>query len=169
MSFRMVSAYSGRAGGDLETRPTAHARGDRLRQHSLCRTRRPGRPGHTSLCPAAARQNAAKSTPTPSLETRAQESHMSARFSGVSRDTDQANHTRRLLGSLIRLEPTATGRELWFACTGTGVSTGGRAHSSPPFFTVRTMESNTCVQFFFMRKLGFVFATVIVKVSAMRR
>ena len=29
-----------------------------------------------------------------------------------------------------RLEPTATGGELWIACEGTGLSTGGRAHSS---------------------------------------
>ena len=33
----------------------------------------------------------------------------------------------------IRLEPTAKGGELWIACDGTGVSTGGRAHS-PLFF-----------------------------------
>ena len=32
-----------------------------------------------------------------------------------------------------RLEPTAIGGELWIACEGTGVSTGGRAHS-PCFF-----------------------------------
>ena len=41
------------------------------------------------------------------------------------------------LGSLTRLEPTATGGELRFACAGIGVRTGGLAHSSP-FFVVRT-------------------------------
>ena len=29
-----------------------------------------------------------------------------------------------------RLEPTAIREELWIVCEGTGVSTGGRAHSS---------------------------------------
>ena len=45
---------------------------------------------------------------------------MNASFSGVSRDTDQGD---------ISLEPTVTGGELWIACAGTGVSTGGSAHS----------------------------------------
>ena len=37
------------------------------------------------------------------------------------------------LGSLTRLVPTAIRGELWFACEGRGVSTGGRA-TAPHFF-----------------------------------
>ena len=60
-----------------------------------------------------------------------------------------------LSGSLTRLEPTAVGGELWIACEGTGVRTGGRAHSSP-FFLERTKGSTTCVQVLFTTMLGSV-------------
>ena len=46
-----------------------------------------------------------------------------------------------------RLEPTAIGGELWIACEGTGVSTGGRSHSSLFFFAVRTKEANASASF----------------------
>ena len=85
---------------------------------------------------------------------------MNASFSGVSRDTrtKETKHVCEFLGNLTRLEPSAIGGGLWFACEeGTGVSTGGRAHSSPFFFfLVRTKESNTCVQAFSVRMLGSV-------------
>ena len=46
----------------------------------------------------------------------------------------------------------------WFACEGTGVSTGGRVHSSPLFFVERTKESNTCVQVFFFFEIAWIHA-----------
>ena len=61
--------------------------------------------------------------------------------------TTEPKHVREFLGSLKRQEPTATGGELRFACTGTGVSTGGRAHSFQPFSTLRTED--VCTSFFF--------------------
>ena len=82
---------------------------------------------------------------------------MNASFSEVSRDTDQGNEgCVQVSRESARLEPTATGGELWFACEGAGLSTGGRAHSPPFFFAVRTKESNTCVQFLSTRMLGYV-------------
>ena len=42
--------------------------------------------------------------------------------------TKESKHVCTFLGSLTRLEPMAMG-ELWIACAGTGVSTGGRANS----------------------------------------
>ena len=47
------------------------------------------------------------------------------------------------------------GGGLWIACAGTGVSTGGRAHSSAPFFVVLTKESNTCVHVF-LREIAWI-------------
>ena len=47
-----------------------------------------------------------------------------------------------------RLEPTAIGGELWFACEGTGVSTGGRAHSSPFFCGTDQGVQHVCTGFF---------------------
>ena len=38
-------------------------------------------------------------------------------------------HVCKFLTIFARLEPTVIGGELWIACEGTGVSTGGRAHS----------------------------------------
>ena len=61
--------------------------------------------------------------------------------------TKESKHVCTFLGSLTRLLPTAMGRALWIAFEGTGVSTGGRARSSTPFFAVRTKESSTCVHF----------------------
>ena len=74
---------------------------------------------------------------------------MCASFAGVARGTRTkgSKHVREFLWSLARLEPTAR-RELWFACTGTGVSTGGRAHSAPFFLMVRTKESTLCKFYF---------------------
>ena len=60
-----------------------------------------------------------------------------ASFSGVARDTDPGVDTCVRVpreSSLTRLEPKATEGELWFACEGTGVSTGGRGRGSPLFF-----------------------------------
>ena len=54
-----------------------------------------------------------------------------------------------------RLERTAIGGELWFACEGTGVSTGG-TFPQLLFFAVGTKEANTCVQVFITRTLGSV-------------
>ena len=85
-------------------------------------------------------------------ETRTQESKHEFQ---VSLECLEASGPRSVQVSLTRLEPTAIRRELWFACEGTGVSTGGRAHSSP-FFKDRTKESTTCVQVFFQRMLGSV-------------
>ena len=56
---------------------------------------------------------------------------MNSSFPGVSRDTDQG--------------VVWIGGELWIACDGTGVSMGGRAHSSL-FFCSATKESTTCTQ-----------------------
>ena len=39
-------------------------------------------------------------------------------------------HVFKFLTIFTRLEPTAVGGELWIACEGTGVSTGGRAHGA---------------------------------------
>ena len=39
----------------------------------------------------------------------------------------------KFLTMFALLEPMAIGGELWFACEGSGVSTGGRAHSFPFF------------------------------------
>ena len=64
--------------------------------------------------------------------------------------------SRSMCAIFLGLEPTARRGELWFACTGTGVSMGGRAHNSPPFFVVRTKESTTCVQVLFTITLGSV-------------
>ena len=54
-----------------------------------------------------------------------------------------------------RLEPTAIGGELWIACEGKGVRTGGRAHN--PFFLFWQCgpRSSTRVQVF-VRMLGHV-------------
>ena len=65
----------------------------------------------------------------------------------------ESKHVCRFFGSLTRLEPTAIGGELSIACEGTGVSTGGRAHSSS-LFVVQTKESTTCVEVVFMMMLG---------------
>ena len=46
--------------------------------------------------------------------------------------TKESKHVCKFLESPTHLEPTVIGGELWIACTGTGVSTGGGAHS--PFF-----------------------------------
>ena len=43
-----------------------------------------------------------------------------------------------------RLEPTAIGGELWIACEGTGVTTGGRAHSSFFFCGTDQGVQRTC-------------------------
>ena len=69
--------------------------------------------------------------------------------------TKDSKHACKFLGSPTRLEPTGRRGELGFAGTGTGVSTGRRAHSSPLCSAVRSKESNTCVHFL-SRKLGSV-------------
>ena len=48
--------------------------------------------------------------------------------------TMESRHVCNFLTIFTRLEPTVIGGELWFACEGTAVSTGGRAHSSLSFF-----------------------------------
>ena len=48
--------------------------------------------------------------------------------------TQESKQVCEFFGSLTRLEPTATEGVLWFTSQGTGVSTGGRAHSSSLFF-----------------------------------
>ena len=83
---------------------------------------------------------------------------MNASFSGVTRGnwTKESKHVCEFLGSVTRLEPTASRGELWFACT--GVRTGGRAHSSPLLYVVRIKESTTCVQVLLSTMmLGFVY------------
>ena len=62
--------------------------------------------------------------------------------------TKDSKHVCKFLGSLTRLGPAAVGGELWIACTGTGVSTGGRSHSTI-FFVVWAEESDKCVQVLF--------------------
>ena len=56
-------------------------------------------------------------------------------------------HVCKFLTIFTRLETTAIGGELWFACEGTSVSTNGR-HSSHFSQYGRTKVSNTCVQVF---------------------
>ena len=51
--------------------------------------------------------------------------------------TKESKRVCNFLAMFTRLEPTATGGERWFACEGTGVSTGGRAHSSRFFLQCR--------------------------------
>ena len=93
-------------------------------------------------------------------------------FAQLETRSMESKHACWFLASLTRLEPTVR-EELWFGCTGTGVSTGGRAHSFISFFAARTKDSDTCFQgFFFTRMLGSVHnkpPTVILIVSAMRR
>ena len=45
-----------------------------------------------------------------------------------------------------RLDPTGMGGELWIACEGTGVSTGGRAHSSIFFCSAGQGVQHVCVR-----------------------
>ena len=67
------------------------------------------------------------------------------------RNTDQGvQHKCQFLRSVSRHNGPRSrhvwiGGELWMACEGTGVSTGGRAHSSSSF-AVRTKQSTTCIQ-----------------------
>ena len=42
----------------------------------------------------------------------------------------ESKHVCKFLTIFTRMEPTAIGGELWFACEGTGASTVGRANSS---------------------------------------
>ena len=75
-------------------------------------------------------------------------------------------HVLNFLTIFTRLEPTATGGELWIACEGTGVSTGGCAHSLLFLLQCRP-RSPTRVQAF-VRMLGYVLVrhpTVILSVS----
>ena len=48
--------------------------------------------------------------------------------------TKESKHVCKFFTFFTNLEPTVKGGGLWFACEGTGVSTGGRARSSAPFF-----------------------------------
>ena len=52
----------------------------------------------------------------------------------------------KFLTIFTRLELTAIG-ELWITCTGTGVSTGGRAHSSPFFRSTDQGVPHVCASF----------------------
>ena len=47
--------------------------------------------------------------------------------------TKESKHACKFLAIFTRLDPTAMGGELWIACLGTGVSTGGRAHVCASF------------------------------------
>ena len=70
-----------------------------------------------------------------------------------------------------RLEPTAIGGELWFACEGTCVSMGGRARSSVSFLQDGP-RSPTCVYKFFSGLLRSVLdrkPTVILRVGAVKK
>ena len=62
--------------------------------------------------------------------------------------TKESKRVRNFLAMFTRLEPTATGGERWFACEGTGVSTGGRAHSSRFFFAVSTDQGRGACKFY---------------------
>ena len=55
-------------------------------------------------------------------------------------------HVCKFLTIFTRLEPTAIGGEPWIPVN-TGVSTGGRAHSSFFLLAVLTQESDTCASF----------------------
>ena len=79
--------------------------------------------------------------------------HMCATFSQESRDTDQGR-SRNMSASFSGVSPVWNRRpkegEFWLACTGTGVSTGGRAHSSA-LLAVRAKESHdVCTSFFWI-------------------
>ena len=69
--------------------------------------------------------------------------------------TKESKHVCMFLTMFTRLEPTAIGGELWFACEGTGVSTGGRAHSSH-FKNGTDQGVTTCFQVLFTIVLGSV-------------
>ena len=58
--------------------------------------------------------------------------------------TKESKHVCMFLTIFTRLEPTA----MWFACEGTGVSTGGRAHSSPFFCITDQGVRHLCTSFF---------------------
>ena len=62
--------------------------------------------------------------------------------------TKESKHVCKFLTIFTHLEPTAIEGGLWFACEGTGVSTGGRARSPAPLFMERSKESTTCVPVF---------------------
>ena len=97
--------------------------------------------------------------------------HVCASFSGVSRDTDQGVEACVQV-SVTRLEPTAMGGELWIACEGTGVSTGGRAHGSQFFCGSDQGVHDVSTSFWPTIMLGSVHdgqQAVILRVSAMKR
>ena len=66
----------------------------------------------------------------------------------------QSKHMCEFLTIFTRLEQTAKGGELWIACEGTGVSTGGRAHSS--LFFCSADQGVQHVWKCFVRMLGYI-------------
>ena len=70
-------------------------------------------------------------------------------FSKVARDTDQGVETCVRVSRESHRSGTDGDRRRAVDHTGTGVSMGGRTHTSPLFWGVRTKQSNTCVQVFF--------------------
>ena len=70
----------------------------------------------------------------------------------VSRRGPRTRNMCVFLRSLTRLEPTAIGGELWIACTGTGVSTGGGAHSSPLYLWYGPRSPRRVYKLFFLRQ-----------------
>ena len=93
-------------------------------------------------------------------------------FAQLETRTKESKRACKFLESLPRLEPAAMLGELWFACEGTGVSTGGRAHSSPLFFCSTDQGVQHVSQGFFPGMLGSVHdgqPTVILRVCAMKK
>ena len=61
--------------------------------------------------------------------------------------TKESKHACKFLTIFTHLEPTAIGGGLWFACEGTGVSTGGRARSSSFFHGTDQRVHDVCTSF----------------------
>ena len=86
--------------------------------------------------------------------------------------TKESKRVCKFLGSVTRLEPTAIGGELWIACEGTGVSTGGQAHGSQFFCGSDQGFHDVSTSFWPTIMLGSVHdgqQAVILRVSAMKR
>ena len=66
--------------------------------------------------------------------------------------TEESKHACKFLTIFTHLKPTATGGELWIACTGTGVSTGGRAPSSHFFLQYGPRCPTSVYSLFFSRE-----------------
>ena len=97
---------------------------------------------------------------------------MLSRFHGPSskHGPRSQNMCASVLTIFTYLEPTAIGGGLWFACEGTGVSTGGRARSSAFFYGTDQRVHDMCTSFSHDNAwIGARRTNVILRVSAMKK